>query len=135
MWIDQECKGLNQFATNLGLWHNILQPVVSIAIAYIFTNGKLPWLVYLPFIAYLLISVPRILRAKKPNQCSKPCDNKDSVGLTWEYTNTENKELVWSIFVIALAAPLLTMPKNGRIYSGLVIGTYILSYIIFMLLH
>ena len=33
MWIDQECKGLNQISTDIGFWHNIFQPVASFVIA------------------------------------------------------------------------------------------------------
>ena len=42
MWIDQECSGLNQIATDLGFIHNILQPVISLSVAYYFTSGKIP---------------------------------------------------------------------------------------------
>ena len=34
MWMDQNCSGLNQKATNLAFWHNVLQPVVSLGVAY-----------------------------------------------------------------------------------------------------
>ena len=129
MWIDQECKGINQIATNIGLWHNLLQPISSIAIAYIFTNGKLPLYVYLPFIAYMLISVPRIYNAKQENQCSKPCKN-DSVGLSWEYTKTKDSSLVWVLFVFALAIPFLTMPKNGILYTSIIFISFIISNMI-----
>ena len=42
MWMDQKCSGLNQKATSLAFWHNVLQPVVSLGVAYYFTNGKIP---------------------------------------------------------------------------------------------
>ena len=127
MWKDQECKGLNQFATNIGFWHNILQPVVSLAIAYYFTDGNLPNWIYMIFIVYIIYSFPKIWKSKKDNQCSKPCGS-DTVGLSWEYTNTNNSTIVWGIFCLALSAPLFAMEQ--WIYGILVIFTYILSYFI-----
>ena len=53
MWIDQECKGLNQISTDIGFWHNIFQPVASFVIAYIFTMGKVSIYIYISFILYL----------------------------------------------------------------------------------
>ena len=49
MWRDQKCDGLNQMATNLGVWHNILQPIVSLVIAYYFTDGNIPTWIYIIF--------------------------------------------------------------------------------------
>ena len=48
MWSDQTCSGTNQKATEIAFYHNILQPVISILLAFYFTNGKLPIFVYLP---------------------------------------------------------------------------------------
>lgn len=127
MWKDQECKGLNQLATNIGFWHNILQPIVSLAIAYYFTGGNLPKWIYVIFIIYIIYSFPKIWASKKDNQCSKPCGD-DNVGLSWEYTNTMNPTIVWGIFCIALSAPLFAMKQ--WIYGFLIILTYIISYFI-----
>ena len=127
MWADQECTGQNQRATAIAFWHNILQPVVSLAIAYYFMDGKLPSWVYIIFLIYVTTSLPKIFDKKKDNQCSKPCNN-DQYGLSWEYTNTQNSAYVWFIFCIAIIAPILTMGKNGCIYGVILIGTYILSH-------
>jgi len=127
MWRDQGCTGLNQWATNVGFIHNILQPIVSIAIAYYFV-GTLPWYVYVCFALYVFTSLPQINAMKKPNQCSLPCKGSD--GLSWKYTNTKYNTYVWAIFCIALMAPITTMKGDGHIYAGLVVATYILSHFI-----
>jgi len=129
IWTDQACSGLNQRATTIGFWHNILQPIVSLAVAYYITNGNIPIYVYLVVGLYIVTSLPRIWEAKKPNQCSLPC-SKGSLGLSWNYTNTKNSTYVWAIFCIALAVPLLCMKKDGETYAGLIIATYILSYFV-----
>jgi len=129
MWMDQECKGLNQFATNLGFYHNILQPVISILVAYYYTNGKLPIYIYGIYIIYLVSSFPFIYKMKKKNQCSLPCKDSE-IGLSWEYTNTQNQAYVWGVFCLAISLPLLMMKKDGYIYTGIIIGTYILSHFI-----
>ena len=129
MWLDQDCKGLNQKATDLAFYHNILQPVISILVAYYYTNGKLPIYTYGLFIIYLVTSLPWIVKMKKKNQCSLPCNDSD-IGLSWDYTNTQYPTYVWGIFCLAVSVPLLTMKKNGHIYTGIIIGTYILAHFI-----
>ncbi len=129
MWLDQECKGCNQVATDIGFWQNIFQPIVSILVAIVITKGKLPFYFYIPLIVYLIYSVPQIVKAKHSNRCSKPCKG-SSVGLSWEYTDTENDNIVWLIFLAALAVPFLGMPENGGLYAGLAVATYIVSLVI-----
>ena len=126
MWKDQECNGLNQTATDIGFIHNILQPVLSLGAAYYFTGGKIPLYVYGVSIIYIITSLPRIIEAKKDNQCSLPCNGSDD-GLSWKHTETKNARYVWGIFCIALALPFITMKKNGHIYSGIIVTTYIIS--------
>ena len=129
MWIDQECSGLNQIATDLGFIHNILQPVISLSVAYYFTSGKIPSYMYLIFILYLFTSLPEIIKVKKVNQCSKPC-SEENIGLSWEYTNTKYPTYVWAIFCLALVVPFLSMKINSHIYSLFLIGIYIASHFI-----
>ena len=128
MWIDQECSGLNQIATDLGFIHNILQPFVSLLVAYFMIN-KLPKWVYVPLLIYIIYSLPKIYKSKTNNQCSKPCSD-EKIGLSWQYTNTKNSTIVWMIFTIALCVPFLTMKKNGYIYFLLLVGAYIVSHFI-----
>ena len=129
MWKDQKCKGLNQFATNLGFIHNILQPVMSILLAYYFTKGKIPTYIYFIFFLYLTTSLPQIIKKKKYNQCSLPCNNGE-VGLSWEYTNTKYPTYVWGLFCIALFLPFLTMKGNGKVYAYILLGLYIIAHFI-----
>ena len=131
MWKDQECKGLNQMATDLGFIHSILQPVLSLLIAYYFTGGKLPLYVYVILILYLTISLPEIIKAKSKNQCSKPCTGSVD-GLTWEYTKMEKGKgrYIWGIFVLAVAIPFLGMEGSGKMYTGIILASYILAQII-----
>ena len=128
IWSDQACTGLNQKATSIGFWHNIMQPILSVVLAYYLTGGNLPIYVYLAIGLYVFTALPKIWNAKKPNQCSRPCG--DSVGLAWGYTNTKSPTYVWGIFCIALALPFLSMKKDGEKYAGLIIGTYILAFFI-----
>lgn len=128
MWIDQDCNGLNQFATDLGFVHNILQPIISLLVAFIFIKNIPIWQ-YSITMAYLLYSLPKIWESKKTGQCSKPC-SKDEIGLSWKYTNTEHATIVWLIFTLALSSPFLLMKKNGIIYFLLFIITYIISHFI-----
>lgn len=129
MWSDQDCTGLNQWATNVGINHNILQPLLSFGIAYYYTNGKIPMYIYILLLIYIITSLPKILKMKEPEHCSMPC-GKDKYGLSWPYTNTSDIVYVWFIFCIALAAPCLLMKNDGRIYASIIIGTYILAYFI-----
>jgi len=129
MWKDQECNGLNQIATNIGFIHNILQPLISLLIAYYFTGGKLPLYIYIIFILYLTTSLPEIIKVKKENQCSLPC-NGGNVGLAWKYTNTNNKYYVWSVFCLALIVPFLSMKRNGKLYGGIIMVAYIIAHLI-----
>ncbi len=129
MWKDQECKGLNQIATNIGFIHNILQPVISLLIAYYFTGGKIPSYIYIIFVVYLATSLPEIIRMKKSDQCSLPC-NDGEVGLSWKYTNTNYPTYVWGVFCLALIAPFLSMKGNGKVYAGIIMGIYILAHLI-----
>ena len=132
MWMDQNCSGLNQKATNLAFWHNVLQPVVSFGVAYYMTNGNIPNYIYLILSVYLLYSFPKIYNAKKDNQCSVPCKG-SNVGLSWPYTNTDIhfvNQIVWLIFAIALAVPFLAMKRNKLIYFGLVLITFMMGHLI-----
>ena len=129
MWKDQGCTGLNQFATTLGFFHNILQPLISLLIAYYFTGGKIPSYIYIIFIIYLISSLPQIIKMKKKNQCSLPCNNGE-VGLSWKYTNTKYQVYVWGIFCLAIIVPFLSMKENGKIYAGSILGIYILAHFI-----
>jgi len=131
MWIDQECSGLNQIATDYSLIHVVLQPVLSLFVAYLLVK-KVPNWSYLLLLLYLVISLPKILSAKEENQCSKPCNGSD-IGLTWDYTIVDYSYLVWILFAIALAAPFLLMKKNGYIYASLLIIAFVLSH--FIALH
>jgi hypothetical protein len=129
MWIDQECSGLNQIATDLAFIHNILQPMVSLLVAYIMIR-KIPKFAYIVLGIYILVSFPRIWEAKKENQCSKPC-SEENIGLSWEYTLIkDNPYMIWFIFAIALATPFLLMKKNGHIYASIIMGTFISSHFI-----
>lgn len=132
MWIDQKCSGLNQKATSLAFWHNVLQPVVSLGVAYYFTKGKISSYLYLILAAYLLYSLPKIYNAKKENQCSLPCKG-STVGLSWPYTYTDNylsNQIVWIVFAIALASPFLAMKKDKYIYFSLVLITFMMGHFI-----
>jgi hypothetical protein len=129
MWKDQECKGLNQLATNIGFIHNILQPLVSLLIAYYFTGGKIHPCIYLIFGLYLMTSLPKIIKKKEKNQCSLPCNNGVD-GLSWKYTTTEYPIYVWAVFCLALIAPLLSMSGGGKIYAGIVLAIYFLAHCI-----
>jgi len=128
MWIDQECSGLNQIATDLGFIHNILQPVISLLVAYLMIK-KVPNWSYLLLLLYLVISLPKILAAKEENQCSKPCHGSD-IGLTWDYVIVDYSYLVWILFAIALAAPFLLMKKNGYIYASFLMIIFAISHFI-----
>lgn len=129
MWKDQECNGLNQIATDIGFIHNILQPFISLLVAYHFTNGKIPVYVYVVFIIYLVTSLPKIIKEKNKNQCSKPC-NGGEVGLSWNYTNTETPTYVWGVFCLALICPFLTMKTNGKTYALILLGAYVFAHFI-----
>ena len=125
MWKDQECKGLNQTATDLAFINVLLQPFLSLAVAYYFTGGNLPPYVYIIFIIYLLTLFPQYIENKKKNQCSKPC-NKDNIGLSWKFTGTDCS----TIFCLALIMPFLSMKDNGMVYAAIITGTFILADII-----
>jgi len=127
MWTDQSCTGLNQLATDIGFWHTILQPMISIVVAYYLTDGNIPVWMYAVLALYLLTSLPLIINSKKTNQCSLPCKPGGN-GLSWKYTNTTHSLYVWAIFCISLALPFLQMKHHGHLYAGFIIGTYILSY-------
>ena len=128
MWMDQECSGLNQLATHYSLIHVVLQPVISLLVAYLMIK-KVPNWSYLLLLLYLVISLPKILAAKEENQCSKPCHGSD-IGLTWDYTIVDHSYLVWILFAIALAAPFLLMKKNGYIYAFFLMITFAISHFI-----
>jgi len=128
MWMDQECSGLNQIATDYSLIHVVLQPVISLLVAYLMIK-KVPNWSYLLLLLYLVISLPKILAAKEENQCSKPCHGSD-IGLTWDYTIVDHSYLVWILFAIALAAPFLLMKKNGYIYAFFLMITFAISHFI-----
>ena len=129
MWTDPECTGLNQYATHLGFWHNISQPFLSLALAYYFTQGNLPSWVYMVCILYATTSLPKIWDSQTNDMCSQPCGD-NQYGLSWTYTETPNQTYVWGIFCLAIAAPLLTMKKQGHMYAGLVVGMYIIAHFI-----
>lgn len=126
MWIDQECSGLNQSATNMAYIHNILQPIISLCIAFFYAKGKLPSYLYIVFIIYLVYSLPKIMEMKKEGQCSLPCKT-GNLGLSWEYTNTVNSEYVWGIFCLGISLPLLTMKKNGGVYTSIIMILYTIA--------
>ena len=128
MWVDQECSGLNQIATDLGFIHNILQPFVSLLVAYLMIK-KLPRLIYIPLLLYIIYPCPKIWKSKVANQCSKPCSD-EKIGLSWKYTNTESPTIVWLIFTLDLSSPSLLMKRNGFIYFSLIIIIYIISHFI-----
>ena len=129
MWMDQECNGANQLATDIAFWQNILQPIVAIIAAYVFTKGQIPIYIYIPTIVYLFFSIPIIMNTKQPDKCTKTCEG-SNVGLAWEYTNTKHLNLVWLIFLIALVTPFFTMPENAIVYTAILIITYIISLFI-----
>jgi len=128
MWIDQECSGLNQIATDLGFIHNILQPILSFSLAYLMIN-KIPKWSYIPLILYIIYSLPKIWAAKEKNQCSKPC-SEDNIGLSWKYTNTDDSRIVWLLFAIALSVPFFLMKNKGHIYFLLIMIIYFISHFI-----
>lgn len=127
MWKDQECKGLNQTATDLALLNVLLQPFLSLALAYYFTGGKLPSYIYIAFIIYLLTNFPKYIKNKKKNDCSKPC-NKDNIGLSWKFT--ADNDMFAIPFLLALIFPFLSMKDNGIKYAGSITGTFILAHFI-----
>ena len=129
MWKDQKCTGLNQLATNISFFHITLQPILSIFMAFYYRRNLFSKLFYIPFILYILFSVPFIIKAKKPNQCSLPC-TKEQIGLSWEYTSTEYNIIVWTLFLMALSSPLLLIKKYGnKLFLSTTI-TYIIAHII-----
>jgi len=129
MWIDQECSGLNQIATDLGFIHNILQPVITLLVAYLMVKKVPKWSYLMLLLLYLLYSLPKIWISKEENQCSKPCQGSD-IGLSYNYTIVENSYLVWIIFAVALSAPFLLMKNNGYIYASFLMITFAISHFI-----
>tara|TARA_B110000967_G_C18894613_1_gene569692 strand:- start:516 stop:1151 length:636 start_codon:yes stop_codon:yes gene_type:complete len=128
IWMDQECSGLNQKVTTIVFFQNILQPIVSLFVAYYMTNGKIPIWIYGIILLYIIYSVPKIWESKSPDQCSKPC-KEGQLGLSWDYTLSDHYKIVWVIFALALGTPYLLM-KKGYIYFSLLMGTFIMSIFI-----
>ena len=127
MWTDQECSGINQKATRVAFYIIILQPLVSVLIAYYMTNGKIPPWLYMIEIIYVIYAIPRLYSKLEENQCTKPCDG-SHMGLNWLWV--VDNSLVWLIFFCGLVSPLLLMKPNGYIYCILNFIIWILSYII-----
>ena len=127
MWIDQECSGLNQIATDLSFYFVILQPIVSLLVAY-YMIKKIPWWILLILMFYIIYSVPLFYLGKQNNQCSKPCKGSD-IGLSWEWANKDGYLGDIGI-LLAISIPFLSMKKNGLIYFSFIVGTYIISYFI-----
>ena len=129
MWMDQECSGLNQTATYLGFLHVVLQPIMSISLAYYMTKGNIPLFIYGLLFVYLIYSVPLLYSSLKEGQCSKPC-NGSKIGLSWDFVNPESGTYLWIVFFLALVTPLLLMKKNGKLYFTANLIVWILSGII-----
>jgi len=121
MWKDQECSGLNQQTTRIAFYIVMLQPIVSLLVAYHFTKGKIPMLLYMINIFYVIYVIPMFFSKLKDNQCTKPCDGA-KIGLNWHWTDIDvgeggvNGSLLWIIFFLAAISPLLLMKKNGRLF-------------------
>ena len=125
MWLDQNCTGTNQLATSMAYYHSLLQPFASLFVAYLFTKGNIHPAIYISYLLYLMFSVPYIVEAKEPNQCSKPC-KESKLGLSWPYTNTKSS-MTWIIFLVALVSPFLMMKKNGAFYAIFISLLYLVS--------
>ena len=135
MWKDQECKGLNQTATKISFYFVLLQPIVSFLVAYSMTNGKLPIRLYTITIMYIIYAIPILYSKLEDNQCSKPCGGSE-IGLNWQWTDVDIGEgsidgtLVWFIFFLAIASPILLMKNGGKLYFALNLITWVLAGII-----
>ena len=114
MWLDQQCTGLNEWATRVAKWHNALQPVVGTMIAYAFATpneAKQPTMltILLTFAIYAYTALPTIL--KNYIVCSRPCGG-NSGGLKWSYTGGRE----WFLFFVACNVPLLAI-RDGRRFA------------------
>lgn len=127
MWKDQECKGLNQKTTIIAFYFLLFQPIVSLLVAYHFTNGEIPnWLYMIEFI-YIIYAIPILYSKLEPNQCTKPC-NGSKFGLNWPWV--VDNSLVWVVFFGGLVSPFLLMKKTGTKFFILNLIAWILSGII-----
>jgi len=127
MWRDQECKGLNQKVTRIAFYFILFQPIVSLLVAYIMTNGKIPVWLYMINIIYVIYSIPILYSKLEDNQCTKPCDGSD-YGLNWPWV--ESNTLLWIIFFLGLTSPFLLMKKVGNIFFVINLIIWLLSGII-----
>jgi len=127
MWCDQECKGINQKTTIIAFYIILLQPLVSLLIAYSMTNGKIPMWLYMIEIIYVIYAIPILYSKLEANQCTKPC-NGSQFGLNWPWV--VDNFLVWFTFFCGLVSPLLLMKQNGTTYFILNLIIWILSGII-----
>jgi len=124
IWKDQECAGLNQKATQITFYVVFLQPIISLLVAYIMTNGKIPMWLYILNIIYIIYALPFIYKKLKTNQCTKPCDG-SKIGLSWPWLGENN--IGAFIFFLALVSPFLLMKNNGTKYFILNTVMWLLS--------
>jgi hypothetical protein len=134
MWKDQECSGLNQQSSRIAFYIVMLQPIVSLLVAYHFTKGKIPiWLymINIIYVIFIIYVIPISYSKLEDYPCTKPCDG-SQIGLNWApvVSAVPAPTLLWIIFFIALISPLLLMKKNGRLFFIINLIIWLLSGII-----
>lgn len=131
---DQSCGPLNQTATKVAFWQNLLQPAVFIVAALVFSGGRLPWYAWASTLAYLAYVVPAMLEARAalgPNPCTTTCPGDDS-GLRFPYTTTSHHHplVVWTLFALAMALPFGAMERDGGLYVAAILVTYTIALVV-----
>lgn len=132
MWKDPECKnGVNRFASNMGWFLNLTQPLV-LALLALNTQGIVHKKVLIVCIlVYVIIFVNWILTKKPYNFCTKPLDTegvyKHHLQWTWTQDSRYNKILIFYFILSIIAIMSFIKEPYGKMFMALWGGSLLVS--------
>ena len=137
MWIDQKCEKLNNIASQLAWFQNIMQPLIGFIVIFLYIfKGKtfkernkkslipIPILL-IAFSLYAIYFIFWIIKNKpyKTNFCTKPCGGScNNHYLQWPWTTKFDKK-IWVFYFAACLLFLITSIKNK---AGLFLGVFLI---------
>lgn len=133
MWMDQKCTGLNQLATKIAIFQNLMQPFVAFLVLKNFYLKEYKSYINLLMLVYgffILFYLNKVI-IKNMNKKNFFCTNSLNIHhLQWNWVNNNLKDFegyFWLLFSIALVIPMFFIKNRFFSYfMGLMFGLSLL---------
>jgi len=130
LWRNQTCLETNKRVTRLGILFNHLQPIVLWICILYFSNMKLPLLLNVFMIAFVIFTIHYTYGAYVRAKCTT-VSKESSPHLHWRWNESRNNKEYYASFLLALVLLFTYGVPDGQEVAIITIVSYAISYYVY----